>query len=262
MTEERAHARRGEKPGLPEIDVHEYGGKRDGVQQKLDRRLFMQLLVFDVPPGDDPEEAATALEAGLEEAGVAGVVYEDANAPLGLGLLTWAEDAAYFVKNVRPVFRRPTLRRLLQRRDHTMLGRTYSLGYEPDLEHVLLRRSVDNVVDPEWPWHVWYPLRRSGAFAALDRQERNGILKEHGAIGRAYGEKNLAHDVRLACHGLDAEDNEFVIGLIGQRLHPLSHVVQTMRSTRQTREFIVKMGPFFTGYARWQSRGRGGEGED
>ena len=38
-----------------------------------------------------------------------------------------------------------------------------------------------------------------------------------------------------------------LIGLIGKDLHPLSHVVQAMRKTRQTREFIVQMGPFFVG---------------
>src|SRR5437763_1303746 len=37
----------GEKPGLPTIDVQEYGGRRDGERQRMDRRLFMQLLVFD-----------------------------------------------------------------------------------------------------------------------------------------------------------------------------------------------------------------------
>ena len=40
----------------------------------------------------------------------------------------------------------------------------------------------------------------------------------------------------------------FVIGLVGRELHPLSHLVQAMRKTRQTSEFIVKMGPFFVGY--------------
>ena len=44
------------KPGLPEVDVHEYGGKRDGVKQALNRRLFMQLLVFDVPAGASAPE--------------------------------------------------------------------------------------------------------------------------------------------------------------------------------------------------------------
>ena len=71
----------------------------------------------------------------------------------------------------------------------------------------------------------------------------------------AYGRRDLAHDVRLACHGLDARDNEFVIGLTGSNLHRLSHVVQRMRSTVQTAQYIEQMGPFFVGHARWQSAG-------
>ena len=61
------------------------------------------------------------------------------------------------------------------------------------------------------------------------------------------------HDIRLACHGIDADDNEFVIGLVGKELHPLSHLVQTMRKTRQTSEFIAKMGPFFVGHVAHRS---------
>jgi chlorite dismutase len=102
-------------------------------------------------------------------------------------------------------------------------------------------------MNTELPWHVWYPLRRTGAFAKLEPQEQGAILREHATIGMAYGQAELAHDIRLACHGLDADDNEFVIGLVGRELHPLSHLVQTMRKTKQTSEFIAKMGPFFVG---------------
>jgi chlorite dismutase len=237
------------------VDVREYGGKKDGERQSMDRRLFMQLLVFDCPSDRDPEEPTTALIGALEKAGVPGVVYEDVNAPLGLALLTWSEDPSHFVKEVRPLFRQRELRSLQPRPDYTMIGRSYASGYEPDLEYYLLRRSVDNVTEPKWPWAVWYPLRRSGAFAQLERSEQATILREHASIGMAYGKQDLAHDVRLACHGLDAKDNEFLIGLVGDRLHRLSHVVQRMRSTKQTSEYIEKMGPFFVGYARWQSKG-------
>jgi hypothetical protein len=48
-------------------------------------------------------------------------------------------------------------------------------------------------------------------------------------------------------HGLDTHDNDFVIGLVGRDLHPLSHLVQTMRRTAQTSEFIQTLGPFFIG---------------
>jgi len=111
------------------------------------------------------------------------------------------------------------------------------------------------VLNEAWPWAVWYPLRRSGAFARLEPREQGGILREHGTIGKSYAGADLAHDVRLACHGLDAKDNEFVIGLIGKTLHPLSHVVQAMRTTRQTSEFIEQMGPFFVGRAVFRNAG-------
>ena len=99
--------------------------------------------------------------------------------------------------------------------------------------------------------------RRSGAFELLEGREKGGILREHATIGRAYGVQDLAHDVRLACHGLDRNDNEFVIGLVGKDLHPLSHVVQKMRGTRQTAEYIQQMGPFFVGKAVWRQAGHG-----
>lgn len=243
--------------GLQPPDLNEYGGKKDGERQAMNRRLFVQLLVFDVVEEAELEATTQHLLAALSESGIGAVVYEDANAPRGLGLLTFAEDPAHFVQAIRPLFRRPALRALRQRTGFTMLGRTYASGYEPDLEHWLLRRPIENVTHPDWRWGVWYPLRRSGAFARLAKAEQAQILREHAAIGLAYGRGELAHDVRLACHGLDAEDNEYVIGLIGKTLHPLSHVVERMRSTVQTSTYIEKMGPFFIGYARWQNRGDG-----
>src|SRR5205085_12697632 len=125
----------------------------------------------------------------------------------------------------------------------------------PDLGHALLRRAVENVSAPSYAWHVWYPLRRTGAFARLEPHDQSIILREHASIGMAYGQKELAHDIRLACHGLDAGDNEFVIGLVGKELYPLSHLVQTMRKTKQTSEIIEKMGPFFVGHVLGRSPG-------
>jgi chlorite dismutase len=71
----------------------------------------------------------------------------------------------------------------------------------------------------------------------------------------AFGAGDLAHDVRLACHGLDRDDNDFVIGLIGKALFPLSAVVQSMRATQQTSLYLDRLGPFFVGRAIWQFRG-------
>jgi chlorite dismutase len=191
----------------------------------------------------------------LRERKIPGVVYADAMDPRGVGLMTWSDDPAHFVRAVRPIFATPALLPVAMRPGWAMIGRTYGQGHEPDLEHVLLRRPVENVMNDAYAWHVWYPLRRTGEFAKLPPAEQGPILREHATIGMAYGQQELAHDVRLACHGLDPADNEFVIGLVGRDLHPLSHLVQAMRKTRQTSEFIAKMGPFFVGYAAHRSPG-------
>lgn len=241
------HGQGGEEQ--PVIDVSERGAPRDGQPQTMDRRLFMQLLVYQVP-GVAKVSAlrahAQAIRAGVTSKGVGAVVYEDVNDPHSFGLLTWSEDPGVFVEVVRPALVESG-QAVALRPDMTMLGRTYSTGYEQDLDYWLLRRPAETVSNPAWPWAVWYPLRRSGAFAKLEPREQGSILREHGTIGKAYGAKDFAHDIRLACHGLDARDNEFVIGLVGKELHPLSHIVQAMRKTRQTSEFISQMGPFFVG---------------
>jgi chlorite dismutase len=237
------------QPGLPTIDVNEYGGKRGGERQVMDRRLFMQLLVVDVPPSSKAaSDVAGQTAAAMAERAIPGVVYADTMAPRGIGLLTWSEDPAHFVRAVRPLFTIEALAPVALRDHFGMLGRTYATGHEPDLEHSLLRRPIENVSKVAYPWHVWYPLRRTPGFARLDPHEQSHILREHAQIGMAYGAQELAHDVRLACHGLDADDSEFVIGLVGRDLHRLSHLVQGMRRTRQTSEFISKMGPFFVGH--------------
>jgi hypothetical protein len=255
--ESTAKATEGEskQPGLPTIDVNEYGGKRDGQRQAMNRRLFMQLLVFDVPAGRVADDTARSLGELLRARKIPGVVYADTMTPRGIGLLTWSEDPARFVRDVRPLFATELLTHVELRPDMAMLGRSYATGHEPDLEFVLLQRPIDNVMSEAYPWHVWYPLRRTGEFARLEPLEQGHILREHASIGMAYGQKELAHDIRLACHGLDAKDNEFVIGLVGHDLHPLSHLIQTMRKTRQTSEFIEKMGPFFIGHALCRSAG-------
>lgn len=234
------------------VDVRERGAERDGQPQLMDSRLFMQLLVFRAPEASGGTQGIIAeLGRALASAKVGAVIYEDVNDPFGFGLLTFSEDPADFVTRVRPAV--AAQRGLELRSDFTMLGRTYSSGFEPDLRFWLLDRPRETVLNEAWPWAVWYPLRRSGAFARLEPREQGGILREHGTIGKSYAGADLAHDVRLACHGLDANDNEFVIGLIGKTLHPLSHVVQAMRSTRQTAEFIEQMGPFFVGRAVFRS---------
>jgi hypothetical protein len=245
-----AHAERGGE-ALPDIDVRERGAEQGGQPQIMDRRLFMQFLAFHVP-GPSVETVVRSLTGALAERRVPAVVYDDVNDPRGIGVLTWSEDPAHFVTAVRPIVGDAKLG-LVQRPELTMFGRTYSTGYEQDLPFWLIDRPKQTVLNEAHGWSIWYPLRRAGAFAKLEPREQGAILKEHGTIGRAYGAKDLAHDVRLACYGLDQNDNDFVIGLIGKDLHPLSHIVQAMRKTRQTSEFIEKLGPFFVGRVAWRA---------
>ena len=242
-TTETPPTRRGPEPP----DISEKGGLKGGVPQRADERLFMQLLVF------GGCEDARALGEHLAAASVIGAVYEDLNDPRGVAVLTLSERPAHFIEVVRPLLVTGPSSALVQKPQFTMFGRTYALGYEPDLAEVLFNRPARTVLNPAWPWAVWYPLRRNGRFAQLPAEQQRVILAEHGAIGMAFGAADLAHDIRLACHGLDANDNDFVVGLIGSDLHPLSAVVQSMRKTQQTSLYLDRLGPFFVGRAAWQS---------
>lgn len=222
-------------------DISEKGGLKNGQPQRSDRRLFMQLLAF----GDCADSGSAA--AHLAGAAETVVVYEDLNDPRGIAILTVSENPDVFIDSVRPRLTTGPLAALSLKPQFTMLGRTYSLGYEPDLRESLIERPRRTVVNPDWPWAIWYPLRRNGAFAQLPADQQRTILAEHGQIGIAFGSADFAHDVRLACHGLDRDDNDFVIGLIGKDLFPLSAVVQAMRTTQQTSLYLDRLGPFFVG---------------
>jgi chlorite dismutase len=227
-------------------DISEKGGLKGRVPQRSDRRLFMQLMVFSHCRETRPvieQVAAAPLDA---------VVYESLNDPRGVALLTLSEDPSTFIDVVRPLLNRGVFADLTLEPNYTMVGRTYSLGYEPDLEDAILHRPRRTVLNPEWRWGVWYPLRRNGAFARLAPEEQRVILAEHGSIGLSFGAADYAHDIRLACHGLDRDDNDFVIGLIGKDLYPLSAVVKAMRKTQQTALYLDRLGPFFVGRAVWQ----------
>lgn len=228
-------------------DISERGGLKDGHRQRSDDRLFMQLLAFtDCPRPSD-------VQAHVQNAGVEAVLYEDMNDPRGIALLTLAPDPNVFVDIVRPLVNSGPLASLTLRPALTMFGRTYALGYEPDLRNALFDRPRRTVLNPDWRWSIWYPLRRNGQFAQLSAEDQRKILAEHGEIGMRFGAADYAHDVRLACHGLDRDDNDFVIGLVGKELYPLSAVVQAMRKTQQTSLYLDRLGPFFVGRAVWQT---------
>ncbi|HET7743994.1 MAG TPA: chlorite dismutase family protein [Gaiellaceae bacterium] len=239
-----------ETGGSNEADVAEHGRTAEGEPTSLDRRLYMQLHAFGGVGDSAP------LAAALAAADVEGVLYEDVNDPSGVALLTLAEDPELFVADLRAFLNTEPFAGLVPKPELTMLGRTYALGHEHDLEETLVERPRQRVLDPELRWAIWYPLRRAGSFERLPRKEQNAILMEHGGVGMAFGRAGLGHDIRLACHGLDREDNDFVVGLLGPELHPLSIIVQRMRKTRQTSLHLERLGPFFVGRRAWTSPSR------
>ena len=228
-------------------DLSEKGGLRGGEPQRSDERLFMQLFAF----GGCPRSSDVVGQ--VSEANLDAVVYEDLNDPRGVAVLTLNRNPDYFIDRVRPMLNSGPLSTLALRPEYTMFGRTYGLGYEPDLHNALFERPRSTVLNPAWTWAVWYPLRRNGRFAQLSADEQRTILAEHGEIGMRFGAADYAHDVRLACYGLDRGDNDFVIGLVGKDLFPLSAVVQAMRKTQQTSLYIDRLGPFFVGRAVWKT---------
>ncbi len=238
-----------ERPQVEIPNLAEQGRGDDGKPIESNRRLFIQLNVFDhcIDPG-----AAADTFAG---SGLTGVVYADVTNPRGIGVLTIAEEPAVFATHLRDVLNRWPFDNLHQRLDMTMFGRTYSLGYESDLNETLVDRPLRHALEPSWPWAIWYPVKRKGEFELLPADEQRSMLMEHGMLGMAFGKGDYAHDIRLVSHGLDRNDADFVVGLTGRELHPLSALVQRMRKTRHTAEYLEKLGPFFVGRVLTQARG-------
>jgi len=233
--------------GESTVDLREKGGHRGGAQQVLDRRLFVQFFAF----GDCEEPAAVgrALEAG----GLTGAIYADVHDPRGIGVVVMDESTDTLVGGLRELFVKPPLASLRLKPEYSLLGRTYGSGFEPNLEDFLLHRPRRIILGDAARWAVWYPLRRLGAFATLPPEEQGAILREHGKVGHTFGDAGFVQDIRLACFGLDRDDNDFILGLMGRELHPLSACVQAMRGTRQTSRFMQQMGPFFIGRTVWQT---------
>ncbi|MDG1875251.1 MAG: chlorite dismutase family protein [Mariniblastus sp.] len=227
------------------IDLSEKGRSAEGKPVALDRRLFMQFMVYRNVNID-------LLVEQFENISAQAVIYQDLSDSKSIGIMVYCENPSYIVDQIQPILNRTELAEMEYREEFTMVGRTYSIGYEADLEDVLISRPARRICDKATPWAVYYPVRRSGSFERQPREEQRKMLMEHGGIGHAYGKAGFATDIRLAGHGLNKDDNDFIIGLLGQELFPLSALVQHMRRTRQTSEFIEKMGPFFVGRALWQ----------
>lgn len=231
------------RPPRPEpVDLREVGAPIDGEPQVSNQRLYFQLHVFKrwfTRPSE--------VERILGVSNLNAVIYDDLHYPTGMGILLITEDPAELIKVSRSLADSSFVVDFLPRPEMTMIGRTYSSGREPDLEESLINKPLKNVLNPDFPWAIWYPLRRNPEFYRLEPSERGRILGEHAMLGRSYAAGGHASDIRLACFGLDTNDNEFVIGLVGPELYPLSRLIQDMRQTEQTTKYIESLGPFFIG---------------
>ena len=238
------------RPKRPEpIDIREIGAPIDGEPQYSDHRLYIQLHVFE--NCSDLNYIIETLEKGQLNA----VLYDNLNHPTGFGVLLMAEDPEVLMTRTRNLHQEINDHSNIRyRAEMTMIGRTYSSGREPDLEEWLINKPMRNVLNPDYSWAIWYPLRRRPEFYQLDPSERGRILGEHAMLGRSYAAGGYASDIRLACFGLDTNDNEFVIGLVGKELYPLSRLIQDMRKTEQTTKYIESLGPFFVGKVLKQFR--------
>ena len=231
-----------------QLDLSEKGRMKDGTVISLDRRLFFQFFAF----GNCFE--INTITKFLRKSNIDGVLYIDINDPHGIGFLTMNENPSYFATTLREILNEEPFKKLSIKSEFTMFGRTYSFGYETNLQETLLSGPKKKVLDPDWRWAIWYPLRRKKNFESLPEDEQRAILGEHGKLGFKFGKAGFAKDIRLSCHGIDKNDNDFVIGVIGKKLHPLSACIEAMRKTRQTSEYLESLGPFFVGRAVWQSK--------
>jgi len=228
-------------------DLREKGRRTAQGQVTLDRRLYVQFFGF-----GECRQTGQLIPA-LVSSGLNAVLYEDLNDPFGVGLVTYSEEPDYFMHSVRTFVQQSPFGNLSYKPEYAMFGRTYARGFEPDIEEAIIRKPARNIQNEQLHWAVWYPLRRTGSFELLSPEEQRDILTEHGKIGHAFGRIGAGHDVRLDCHGLNKDDNDFVIGVLGPELHPLSVIVQTMRKSQQTSRYIERLGPFFTGRVIWRS---------
>lgn len=226
---------------LPPLDLREHGRLKDGTPIHSDRRLWIQFLAF----GDCHD--TDALAAALAVSGQSAALYADLSDPWGVGLVRMHEDPSFFVGEGRAFLQTSPFAALVPKPELTMTGRTYAIGYENNLDEVLVDRPRGRILDPALTWACWYPVKRDKAFESLHDELKHAVMMDHGHLGMAFGKANLAHDIRLACHGVDFNDNDFVIGVLAPELANVSQVVQAMRKSLQTMHHIESLGPFFTG---------------
>ncbi|MGD8341202.1 MAG: hypothetical protein PVH89_10490, partial [Gammaproteobacteria bacterium] len=151
------------------LDLSEKG-RRGKEVISLNRRLFMKFTAF-----TDVEDTRRAIKA-LEDTGLTAAIYADINDPYGIGVMVASEDPSAFVTTLRDAFNSDPFDVYDYKPEFDMLGRSYSIGYEPDLEETLITRPLTKLVDPRNEWVVWYPLQRSKGFYVLPEERQKSIL--------------------------------------------------------------------------------------
>ena len=116
-------------------DISEKGRASDGSEIRSDRRLFVQFHAF-----TECADSRAAVEA-VRASGVEAAVYENVNDPRGIGLVTFSDNAVHFVTAVRTLLAGDPFTAYVPQPEHTMFGRTYSIGYERDLEEIFMRAT-------------------------------------------------------------------------------------------------------------------------
>jgi chlorite dismutase len=248
----------GHKVHLPKVsppELREVGAPDSitGERQFMTRRLYMQLRVLDV---DLSKMELTKFLETLKTllSSMPSVMYMDAVSNNSVGVLIWSEDPSDFVTRLNPILSNKSLAPYFtERSGWTMFGKTYSNGHEKDLEEFLFKKPIRNATRDDWDWGIWYPLRRKGPFYIQPPEDQCSMLLTHAAIGKAFSDLNAAHDIRLKSFGMDPDDNEYIVGLVGDDFHGLSRVVEEMRKTKHTAEYLESLGPFFVGKKVWKS---------
>lgn len=165
----------------PRLDISEKGKDQDGNTVSMDRRLFMQFLAFGNCHNTEK------LTEALTDAKIDAALYIDINDPYGVGLLTFSEDPDFFITKLRKTLNKSPFIELTPKPEYTMLGRTYAIGYETDLEETLVTRPRRKVLDPAWSWAVWYPLRRAKSFETLPERSSKLFCASTAALASPTG---------------------------------------------------------------------------
>ena len=165
-----------------------------------------------------------------------------------------AENPEYFVSDLRTLFSRRPFEGLVHKPEFDMLGRTYSIGYEQDLEETLFKRPLSKMLDAEE--HLGRSGIRSSAPRSSTRCRRSISARSSRSMARS---RTATRAMRTTSASRATASTRTITtsssGLVGAQLHPLSAIVQEMRKTEQTSQYLDSLGPFFVGRAIWQSAG-------